>query len=84
MELEKLPNIGPELAKRLRTAGIKSAQELRDMGASEAFVRLRMVDTESCLNSLYAIAGAIEGMRWHDLDHKLKLELKDFFDSLAD
>lgn len=66
MRLSDLPNIGPELETLLREHGILSADELRAIGAMEACRRLQL-QGESCINKLYALEGAIRGVRWHDL-----------------
>ena len=39
-ELESLPNIGPELARALRAAGIADSDALRRIGAIEAWWRI--------------------------------------------
>jgi DNA transformation protein len=60
----------------LRQAGITSAEELRELGARRAFEKLRMtMPEEACLSKLYAIAGAIEGVRWHALSFERRAEL---------
>ncbi len=79
VELLTLPNIGAELAKRLRQVGIDSPNELVFIGAEDAFIRLRELDPSVCITQLFALEGAIQGIRWHGLDALRKLELKDFF-----
>ena len=81
-ELETLPNIGSTLAKKLSTIGIDSQSELQAKGAEDTFIKLMTVDEHACLNMLYAIEGAIQGMRWHGLDRERKMELKEFYNSL--
>lgn len=78
-ELSTLPNIGAELAKRLKAVGIDSPNQLQFLGAEDAFIRLREVDPSVCINQLFALEGAIQGIRWHGLDSLRKLELKDFY-----
>jgi len=78
-DLEQLPNIGAILADCLRRAGIDSAEELQALGAERAFEQLRAVlPDDACLSKLYALAGAIEGVRWHDLPPARKTQLKTF------
>ena len=36
-------------------------------------------DSGVCINMLFALEGAIQGIRWHDLDKTRKRELNDFF-----
>lgn len=77
-----MPNIGSVLAGRLADAGIVTPSHLAGTGAEEAFLKLRVVDEGACINCLYALEGAVRGIRWHDLDAARKTELKDFFNSL--
>jgi len=35
-----------------------------------------------CINMLYALEGAIQGIRWHGLSKERKLELKEYYNSL--
>jgi DNA transformation protein and related proteins len=78
----KAKNIGKELSERLKEAGINSIEDLKSLGSENAFIRIRTIDPSACLNMLYALEGAIEDIRWHDLDRVKKNELKDFFDTL--
>ncbi len=78
-ELNNLPNIGKTLAEKLKLVGIKNADELKKSRAENTFIKLKTVDNNTCINMLYAIEGAIQGMRWHDLDESRKAELKEFF-----
>jgi len=77
-KLTNLSNIGPELAKRLELAGINSPEELSDIGAEDAFVRLKTVFPGACHNQLYALEGAIQGIRWHGISKERKQELQEF------
>lgn len=83
LELEKMPNIGKKLAKNFYKVGITTPEQLQNMDPKEAFMKLREVDSEACQLSCYAVAGAIEGVRWHDLPKEKKEEMKDFFKSLS-
>lgn len=66
-DLATAPNIGPKLAAGLREVGIGSMDELRAVGAVDAWDRLRGADLFDCVNSMLALEGAIEGVRWHHL-----------------
>jgi DNA transformation protein and related proteins len=79
-ELSNLPNIGKALADKLSQVGITNYNELKFVGAENTFLRLKTVEKETCLNMLYAIEGAIQGIRWHKLDKNKMKELKDFYD----
>ena len=81
-ELIELPNISEVLASKLAMAGIKDSEELYSVGAKEAFFRIRVVDPTACINMLYALEGAVQGIRWHKLDNLSKFEMKAFYDTL--
>ncbi|HPP67188.1 MAG TPA: TfoX/Sxy family protein [bacterium] len=78
--LSDLPNIGKVMEKRLVKAGINDVEALRQVGSKEAFIKLRLLEGDTCFNSLCALEGAIQGIRWHYLDCETKAELKRFFD----
>jgi DNA transformation protein len=68
-ELSQLPNVGPKLARELQAAGIPSAVELRSLGATAAWERLREVNPDrDCASSLLALEGAVRGVRWMSID----------------
>jgi len=79
--LSDLPNIGKVMEERLRKVGIHDVETLRQVGSKEAFIRLRILEGDTCFNTLCALEGGIQGIRWHYLDSETKAELKSFFDS---
>ena len=80
--LTDLPNVGPVLAKNLQAAGINTPEKLRELGAKEAFLRIRMIDPEACLHMLYGVEGAIQGVQDKFLSPEAKQDLKEFFRAL--
>jgi DNA transformation protein and related proteins len=72
-------NIGKELEKILLSAGIDSIEKLKKNGSKKAFKMIKNVDEGACLNKLYALEGAIQDIRWHNLDEEKKKELKEYF-----
>ncbi|MEM1484572.1 TfoX/Sxy family protein [Oscillospiraceae bacterium PP1C4] len=81
-ELSKLPNISGTIEGKLNQAGIQTAEQLKELGSKESFLRIRLNDNTACVNMLYAIEGAIEGIRWHGLDQAVKQDLKNFHSGL--
>ena len=81
-DLTKLPNIGSELSRRLELAGIKTSNELKELGTENAFIKLKTVFPDACYNQLYAMEGAIQGIRWHGISKERKEELQEFMNSL--
>ncbi len=78
-DLTELPNIGKELAKRLELAGFENAEALKAAGTEKVFINLKTVFPGVCHNQLYAIEGAVQGIRWHYLTEQRKQELREFF-----
>lgn len=83
MELTKLPNIGPELARQLEAVEIRDSEELRAIGTEVAFLRLKAQDPTSCLHKLTAIEGAVQGIKKSQISQERKAELKEFFNGLS-
>ena len=81
-KLSDMHNIGSTLEKRLISIGIIDSENLRQVGSKEAFVRIRNIDDTVCLNMLYALEGAVQGIRWHGLPEVCKKDLKEFFQFL--
>ena len=81
-ELAKLINIGDVLANKLLEAGIDSIDFLHALGSKEAFLLIRSIYDGACINHLYALEGAIQGIRWHNLSPETKQDLKEFFQSI--
>lgn len=77
--LEQLPNIGKVLAQRLEQIGIHTEEELQTLGAEQVFLQIKTIDEGACLSQLCAIEGAIQGIRWHNLDKLRKYELNEFY-----
>lgn len=82
-DLSKLPNVSKVLENALIQIGIHNEDELCQMGAKKAFLKIRAeVDSGACLHMLYGIEGAIEGVRDNLLADEVKADLKKFFKAL--
>lgn len=82
--LTQLPNIGGALAEKLAGAGITGYEDLASLGSVEVVLKIRDgVDPGACYNMLYAVEGAIRGMRWHDISKEERRKLMDEFDDAA-
>ncbi|QNU66066.1 TfoX/Sxy family protein [Ruminiclostridium herbifermentans] len=78
-QLSKLPNIGKILEQQLKEVGIDTIEKLRETGSKQCWLKLREIDATACINRLYALEGAIQGIRWHYLSDEIKSQLKDFY-----
>lgn len=81
-KLSALPNIGKVIEKQLNAIGIYTPEELINTGSKDAFLRIKLLDNTACLHMLYALQGAIEGIRYTQLSQSTKEDLKQFFNKL--
>lgn len=78
--LTDLPNIGPTLAEKLQKAGIATEEQLKEAGSEDAILKIAALENSGvCINMLYALEGAIQGIRWHGLSKERKRELTEFY-----
>jgi DNA transformation protein len=81
-DLTDLPNIGRTLADKLKMIGISTPRDLINTGSENAMIKIKTIDKEACINMLFALEGAIQGIRWHNLEKSKKLELTEFYNRL--
>jgi len=81
-ELTSMMNIGKEMARRLTSVGIESSEKLIEVGAKDAFLRLKQKYPNVCLVHLYTLEGAIHDTELNRLSEEKKKELKEFSDFL--
>lgn len=78
MGLDKMPNIGATLARRLRGVGVHTEEDLRSIGPAEVYRRIAAECGPNrppvCYN-LYAPAAALAGVDWRLLDDETKAAL---------
>lgn len=74
--LTALPNIGTVLAEKLYQAGITSYEDLADLGSIEAYLKIWNHEGAIGYNMLYALEGAIQGVRWHELSQEQRQSMK--------
>lgn len=78
-ELTALPNIGVKLEEQLTDVGIPSIEQLKKIGSHEAWLRILAIDSSACIQRLYALEGAIQGVKDQHLDPDVKASLKEFY-----
>jgi DNA transformation protein len=82
--LAELPNIGVVLSKKLNQIGVKNERDLKQMGSEEAILKISALQNSgACINMLYALEGAIQGIRWHNLSQARKKELTEYYHMLT-
>jgi DNA transformation protein len=83
-ELSMLPNIGKEVESQLNRVGIKTFKELQELGSKQAWMHIKNIDDSACIHRLYAIEGAIRGLKKSELPKNVKEELKEFYNYVND
>lgn len=78
-ELSKLPNIGKTVEEQLIQVGINTVDELNEIGAKAAWLKIQEIDESACINRLMALEGAIRGIRKNALPDDVKADLKEFY-----
>lgn len=78
-KLSDLPNIGKVLENQLNMVGITTEEELKKIGAKQAWLRIQEIDESACINRLLGLEGAIEGISKSLLSDERKKELKEFY-----
>ena len=82
-ELRDLPGIGKVNAAKLNAVGIETPQQFREIGAQEAFLRVRgMVDSGACVHMLMGFRAAELGVAKVALPDEERRALRAFFDSV--
>ncbi|MCP5101129.1 MAG: TfoX/Sxy family protein [Chloroflexi bacterium] len=79
-DLTHLPNIGTALSEKLNQSGITNDEALIAIGSVEAVLHINDQDLSTCYNMLYAIEGAIQGVRWFAISKEERTQLKQEFD----
>ncbi|MCA8983487.1 MAG: TfoX/Sxy family protein [Planctomycetaceae bacterium] len=78
----KLRNLGQASSRMLVSAGIRSEQQLRDMGAVPAYIAVMAAGCKPSLNLLWAIEGALTDRDWKEISRdertSLLLRLEDY------
>ena len=77
-ELAKLPNIGKKVEEQLIQVGIAPADDLKRIGAKEAWLKIQEIDESACIHRLMALEGAIQGVKKTMLSDEVKADLKEF------
>ena len=78
-ELSSLPNIGKTVEEQLFRVGISSVDELKRIGAKEAWLKIQEIDESACIHRLMALEGAIQGVKKTMLSDEVKADMKEFY-----
>jgi predicted flap endonuclease-1-like 5' DNA nuclease len=62
--LQTLWNIGPKMAERLYSLGIRTPEQMKQSNPEELFKQLKRIDPKADICELYVFRGAILDMPW--------------------
>lgn len=80
--ISTIPNLGPATEAEFARAGIRSAEEVRALGADAAYLRLLQSGTRPHFIGYYALAMGLQGRPWNDCRGAEKAALRTKFDAL--
>ena len=80
-KLSKLPNIGAVVEEQLNQVGINTYDQLKEMGSRQAWLKIKAIDDSACINRLYGLEGAVQGIKKSQLSSEVKAELKEFYNN---
>ncbi len=74
-------NIGPKSTAWLRQVGIRSMEDLEQMGVLEAFIKVKRAGFRPSLNLLWSMEGAMRDCHWTDVPEERRAELSGLLDA---
>jgi DNA transformation protein and related proteins len=81
--VSSIPNLGPASEIAFARAGITSAEEIREMGADEAYRRLLDSGSRPHFIGYYVLVMGLQGRPWNDCKGDEKKALRKRFDTLC-
>jgi len=80
--ISTIRNIGPASEAMYNSAGIMTAEQLRDMGADAAYAKLLKHGSRPHFIGYYALHMALQGRPWNDCKGEEKRALRVKFDAI--
>jgi DNA transformation protein len=75
---DRAVNIGPVLSERLRSVGIDTLEQLKQLGSLNAWSMIAdQTPGEECVHTLLALEGAIRATRWTAISQAERTRLLD-------
>lgn len=76
-------NLGPASEESFARAGIRSAEELREIGADAAYAKLLKAGSRPHFIGYYALVMGLQGRPWNDCQGEEKAALRRRFDAIC-
>jgi DNA transformation protein and related proteins len=81
--VSSIPNLGPASEAAFARAGITSAEEIRALGADEAYLRLLISGVRPHFIGYYVLVMGLQGRPWNDCKGAEKAALRKRFDAIC-
>ena len=81
--VSSIPNLGPASEEAFARAGITTAEEIRSLGADEAYRRLLDSGSRPHFIGYYVLVMGLQGRPWNDCKGEEKKALRKRFDTLC-
>ncbi|XDA99618.1 TfoX/Sxy family DNA transformation protein [Sulfitobacter sp. LCG007] len=82
LPVSSIRNLGPSCEEACARAGIRSAEDLRAIGADAAYARMLRAGTRPHFIGYYVLVMALQGRPWNDCKGAEKEALRRRFDAL--
>ncbi len=80
--ISSIRNLGPASEAAFAKAGIHTAEDLRDLGADEAYARLLQAGSRPHFIGYYVLVMGLQGRPWNDCKGPEKAALRKRFDQI--
>ncbi len=81
--VSSIPNLGPASETAFARAGITSSEEIRELGADEAYRRLLASGSRPHFIGYYVLVMGLQGRPWNDCKGEEKKQLRKRFDAIC-
>ncbi len=81
--VSSIPNLGPASEAAFARAGITTAEEIRQIGADEAYSRLLAIGSRPHFIGYYVLVMGLQGRPWNDCKGDEKKALRKRFDAIC-
>lgn len=83
MKISDMLNIGKVVEGMLNSVGIETAEQLKEAGTEQAFLKLKAAyPDDCCFHKLMGIESAVQDIKKTEISAERKAQLKNFFDEL--
>lgn len=77
-QLANLPNIGKVIEEQLNKVGINTTEQLVQIGAENAWLKIQSIDSSACIHRLLALEGAVRVSKKRISPQREKRNLRSF------